>query len=68
VLVAPPHGVLPVANLLVLLAFRSAWGFDFIGLTADSALRLPVMRQAMTWIGCASATAKVSTSDALPAR
>lgn len=56
-LICPPHGVLPVANLLVLLALRSATGFDFTGLTADAALRLPVMRQIMTWIGCQSATA-----------
>ena len=60
IIVAPPHGVLPLANLFSLLAFPNLWGFPFTGLTADAALRLPVMRQMMTWLGCDSANARVS--------
>ncbi|KAG5176471.1 mono-or diacylglycerol acyltransferase type 2 [Tribonema minus] len=60
ILVCPPHGVLPIANLLLLLGFRAIWGFDVDGLTADAALRLPVMRQIMSWVGCGSATASAA--------
>ncbi|CAM9730869.1 unnamed protein product [Ectocarpus sp. 4 AP-2014] len=54
-LCAPPHGILPVGNLVTMLSFPMVWGFSFRGLTTDAALRLPLMRHVMTWIGCQSA-------------
>lgn len=38
-MVAPPHGVLPIGNVVTMLAFPMLWGFHFRGLTTDAALR-----------------------------
>lgn len=38
-LVAPPHGVLPVGNIITMLSFPMVWGHSFKGLTTDAALR-----------------------------
>ncbi|CAM9095617.1 unnamed protein product, partial [Pylaiella littoralis] len=54
-MVAPPHGVMPVGNIITMLSFPLLWGFHFKGLTTDAAMRLPLMRHVMTWIGCQSA-------------
>jgi len=56
--VCPPHGVLPVSNLLFLIGLPHIWGFEFHGLTTDAALRLPILRQIMLWVGCKPATRK----------
>ncbi|CAM9392652.1 unnamed protein product, partial [Phaeothamnion confervicola] len=54
--VAPPHGLLPVGNILIMLGFPVAWGFHFRGLTTNAALRLPLMRHVMAWVGCVDAS------------
>lgn len=38
-MVAPPHGVLPVGNIITMLSFPMLWGFHLKGLTTDAALR-----------------------------
>ena len=38
-MVAPPHGVLPIGNVVTMLSFPMLWGFHFRGLTTDAALR-----------------------------
>lgn len=37
--VCPPHGVLPMGNIVTMISFRMLWGFSLKGLTTDAALR-----------------------------
>lgn len=47
-MVAPPHGVLPIGNVVTMLSFPMLWGFHFRGLTTDAALRYVFLE--LSWI------------------
>lgn len=56
IFVAPPHGVFPYGNILVMLAWPSLTGHHFHGLAANSALRTPVFKQILKSIGVVDAS------------
>jgi 1-acyl-sn-glycerol-3-phosphate acyltransferase len=56
ILVAPPHGVFPYGNLLAMLAWPSFTGNHFLGLAANSALRVPIFKQILCRIGVIDAS------------
>ena len=55
ILVAPPHGVFPFGNIVTMLAFPSVMGYPFSGIASSAALRAPIFRQIMEWIGITDA-------------
>eukprot|EP01032_Pedospumella_encystans_P019864 gene19864-22578_t len=61
ILVAPPHGVFPFGNIITMIAFPSLMGFEFKGLAASAALRLPIFRQLLCSIGVIDASRKSAT-------
>jgi 1-acyl-sn-glycerol-3-phosphate acyltransferase len=54
IFIAPPHGYLPIGNLLMML-FSRTMGFTLKGLLASSMLHLPVVRNLLTMVGCVDA-------------
>ena len=56
ILVAPPHGVFPYGNILTMLIWPSMTGHHFLGLAANSALRVPVFKQILRSIGVIDAS------------
>lgn len=58
--VAPPHGVFPYGNVLAILSWSSYCGVWFRGLTASSALRVPIFKQIMRSIGCIDASRHIA--------
>lgn len=56
IFVAPPHGVFPYGNVLAMLAWPTFTGHHFQGLTANSALRVPIFKQILGSIGCIDAS------------
>ena len=57
-MVAPPHGVFPFGNIATMLAFPSVMGYPFRGIASSAALRAPVFRQMLEWIGVVDADRK----------
>jgi 1-acyl-sn-glycerol-3-phosphate acyltransferase len=55
ILVAPPHGVFPFGNIITMLAFPSINGFPFSGVASSAALRTPIFRQVLEYIGVVDA-------------
>lgn len=64
ILVAPPHGVFPYGNCLAMLVWPLLTGHHFVGLAANSALRVPVFKQILRSIGVVNAD-RVSARAAL---
>lgn len=62
IFVAPPHGVFPYGNILSMLIFPALMGFDFKGLAASSALRVPGFKQILRSIGVIDASRQVARS------
>nr|ATB53138.1 diacylglycerol acyltransferase [Nannochloropsis oceanica strain IMET1] len=60
IFVAPPHGVLPMGNLMTVHAMKACGGLEFRGLTTDVALRLPLFRHYLGAIGTIAATRHVA--------
>ena len=58
ILVAPPHGVFPFGNIVTMLAFPSIMGYPFSGVASSAALRTPMFRQCLEWIGVTDANRK----------
>jgi hypothetical protein len=57
-IVAPPHGVLPLGNLLAITFMHSYLGFDLHGVAASMVFRLPVMKSFFVWLGCIDASSQ----------
>lgn len=60
VLAAHPHGAFPIGNMLTLVSTPDAGGFYFLGLAASAALYVPIMGQALSWIGCVHASKRTA--------
>lgn len=58
ILVAPPHGVFPFGNIITVLAFPSIMGYPFRGIASSAALRAPIFRQMLEFIGVTDANRK----------
>jgi hypothetical protein len=56
ILVAPPHGVFPYGNLLAMLVWPILTGHHFLGLAANSAVRIPVFKQILKSMGVVDAS------------
>jgi len=56
ILVAPPHGVFPYGNILAMISWPLLTGHHFIGLAANSALRVPIFKQILRSIGVVDAS------------
>ena len=61
IFVAPPHGVLPMGNLLTVHAMRNINGLDFRGLTTSAALTLPLFRHYLGSIGTIAASSHIAS-------
>jgi 1-acyl-sn-glycerol-3-phosphate acyltransferase len=60
IFVAPPHGLIPFGNILMLMFSRLMFGFSFYGLTASNVLKIPVVRHFMGMLGCVDASRKTA--------
>jgi len=60
IMVAPPHGVFPYANILAMLAFPPIFGQTFRGLASSAALKTPIFKQVLRSIGVVDASRDVA--------
>ena len=61
IIVAPPHGVFPFGNLLMLITFPFIFSFSLRGLAANSALQVPIMGQMLKLLGIVPASPSVAS-------
>lgn len=57
IFIAPPHGTIPFGNFISLALSKIMFGFSFYGLTASVVLKIPILRQFVSCLGCVDASA-----------
>eukprot|EP00002_Diphylleia_rotans_P012060 TRINITY_DN2365_c0_g1_i7.p1 TRINITY_DN2365_c0_g1~~TRINITY_DN2365_c0_g1_i7.p1 ORF type:complete len:252 (+),score=39.28 TRINITY_DN2365_c0_g1_i7:77-832(+) len=60
IFVAPPHGVIPLGNLLAIQSIYVAYGFTFHGMVASVVLQIPMLRNFVNWWGAVDASRHIA--------
>eukprot|EP00002_Diphylleia_rotans_P039776 TRINITY_DN9310_c0_g1_i1.p1 TRINITY_DN9310_c0_g1~~TRINITY_DN9310_c0_g1_i1.p1 ORF type:complete len:375 (+),score=76.10 TRINITY_DN9310_c0_g1_i1:55-1179(+) len=65
IFVAPPHGVIPLGNLLAVQSIYVANGFTLHGMVASVVLKIPMLRNFVNWWGAIDASKEIAAKALL---